>query len=249
MVHYGLQTRGEPIRFGPFELDSVRFELRRAGRVVPIEPLTFGLLKLLASNIGRTVTRDEIFSAVWQDRIVSDAALSSQIRAVRRALGDDGKAQQMIATVHGRGFRLRRRVAAEPGTDLTATEAAEAAEGGAQSETSAGRTGPPTLVVLPCTSLDPDGRGTVLAHGMTEDIITALSKNRWLRVIPRNTTFALQRMADDPVEVARKADADYVVAGSVRPDGNRVRTTVQVTHARNMPHLERKFRSKHDRHI
>lgn len=206
-----------PIRFGPFELDPARFELRRAGQLMPVEPRTFDLLKLLARNIGHTVTRDEIFGEVWQDRIVSDAALSSQVRAARRALGDDGTAQQMIATVHKRGFRLRRQAAAS-----------------VEVETGAGRTGMPTLVVLPCTSLDQDGRGTVLAQGMTEDVITALSKNRWLRVIPRNTAFALGRLAEDPAEITRKAGADYLLAGTVRRDGNRVRITVQTVDARDM---------------
>ncbi len=214
--------RGDPdgsIRFGSFELDPARFELRREGDLVPVEPRTFDLLQLLARNIGHTVTRDEIFSTVWQDRIVSDAALSSQIRAARRALGDDGNAQQMIATVHGRGFRLRAQAAAP-----AETEAAPAA----------GRTGMPTVVVLPCASLDQDGRGTVLAQGITEDIITALSKTRWLRVIPRTTASALQRSAEDDADIVRKTGADYLVSGTVRRDGNRVRITVQTIDARDM---------------
>ena len=213
-----------PIRFGPFELDLVRYELRRAGRAIPVEPRTFDLLELLARNIGRTVTRDEIFDALWPDQFVSDAALSSQIRAARRALGDDGKAQEMIATVHGRGFRLRRRVAAE----------APRHDGPAPASVALSRTGPPTVAVMPCANLDADGRGTVLAQGMTEDIITLLSKNRWLRVIPRSTAFALHRASEEPADIARTAGADYLVSGSVRRDGNRVRTTVQLADARSM---------------
>ncbi|WP_157999680.1 winged helix-turn-helix domain-containing tetratricopeptide repeat protein [Allomesorhizobium alhagi] len=209
-----------PIRFGNFELDLVRFELRRDGQPVPIEPRTFDLLTFLARNIGRTVTRDEIFSEIWHDRIVSDAALSSQIKAARRALGDDGNSQQIIATVHGRGFRLRRQLV--PG----GADAAEPLPGG--------RTGMPTLVVLPCTSLDQDGRGRVMAQGLTEDIITALARNRWLRVIPRSTAFALERSSDDLAEIARSAGADYLVASSVRRDGNRVRITVQLIDTRDM---------------
>ena len=215
-------TRGDqdgPLRFGPFELDPARFELRNAGQIVPVEPRTFDLLKLLARNIGRTVTRDEIFGEIWHDRIVSDAALSSQVQAARRALGDDGSAQRYIATVHGRGFRLR--------ADPAAHDQPEAAP-------IAGRTGLPTLVVLPCASLDQDGRGTVLAQGMTEDMITALSRNRWLRVIPRTTAFALERTGDDPAEIARKAGADYLVSGKVQREGNRVRITVQTIDARDM---------------
>ena len=70
----------------------------------------------------------------------------------------------------------------------------------------------PTLVVLPCASLDEDGRGTVLAQGITEDIITALSKTRWLRVVPRSTASALQRVAEDEADIVRKTGADYLVS-------------------------------------
>ena len=214
-----------PIRFGPFELDPARFELRREGRLVPVEPRTFDLLALLARNIGHTVTRDEIFAEVWQNRIVSDAALSSQVRAARSALADDGSAQRVIATVHGRGFRLRRQVAGS-GEDAAAAERSAAGD--------ARPGGMPTLVVLPCASLDPDGRDSVGAQGMTEDIITAISRNRWLRVIPRSTAFALERSLTDPAEIARQVGADYLVAATVRRDGNRVRVTVQAIDARDM---------------
>src|SRR5690606_17685516 len=130
-----------------------------------------------------------------------------------------------IATVHGRGFRLRRRLLA----DRAAAAGTDTAE-----PQSAGRTGMPTLVVLPCTSLDQDGRGTVMAQGLTEDMITALARNRWLRVIPLGTAFALDRSAGDRTEIALKAGADYLVAGSVRRDGNRARISVQTIDARDM---------------
>lgn len=204
-----------PIRFGAFELDMARFELRRDGRPLPLEPRTFDLLALLARNIGRTVTRDEIFQSVWKGQIVSESALSSQIKAARRALGDDGVAQQMIATIHGRGFRLRRQAGHDP-----------------EPVVPEGRSGTPTVVVLPCVSVEQDGRGAIIAQGMTEDIITALSRNRWLRVVSRSTAFALGTAEASRGEVAAKLGADYVVTGSVRRAGNRVRTTVQTIDAR-----------------
>ncbi|WP_169728807.1 winged helix-turn-helix domain-containing tetratricopeptide repeat protein [Salinarimonas rosea] len=188
---------------------------------MPVEPRTFDLLRVLARNAGRTVTRDELFDEVWGDRIVSDAALSSQVRAARRALGDDGSAQEMIATVHGRGFRLRGRadqMREEPQDVAAAT----------------GRTGRPTIAVLPCVSLDRDGRGAVLAQGLVEDLITALSKTRWLRVVPRSTMIAVGGAADNPADVAAATGADYLVSGTVRRDGNRVRISVQTADARDM---------------
>lgn len=223
---------GGPIRFGNFELDLVRFELRRDGQPVPVEPRTFDLITFLARNIGRTVTRNEIFTAIWHDQIVSEAALSSQIKAARHALGDNGNAQQMIATVHGRGFRLRQRIA--PAGAANDGGGVEASAVTSPNPDEAWRTGIPTLVVLPCTSLDRDGRGRVMAQGLTEDMITALTRNRWLRVIPRSTAVALKRLTADPAEIAGKIGADYLVAASVQRDGNRVRITVQAIDARDM---------------
>lgn len=212
----GSEPPDATIRFDAYELDPSRFELRREGALVPVEPRTFDLIALLARNIGRTVTRDEIFDTIWQGRVVSDAALSSQVRAARRALDDDGQAQRLIATVHGRGFRLRRETRA------------------AAPEVMPDRVGLPTLVVMPCTSLDLDGRGRVLAQGITDDIITALSRNRWLRVVPRTTAFALRREAEDAAEIIRKVGADYLVGGSVQREGNRARISVQALDGRDM---------------
>jgi TolB-like protein len=218
------QRQDAILRFADFELDTARFELRREGRVVPLEPRTFDLLALLARNMGRTVTRDEIFETIWHDRIVSDAALSSQIKAARRAIGDDGRVQQMIATVHGRGFRLRSKFANEASKSPSATPDADGVY----------HDGGPTVAVLPCESLDPDGRGTIVAQGLTEDLITALAKHRWLKVIARNPVFALGNASAGIAEFAEKLEADYVVMGTVRREGARIRVTAQTIDAREM---------------
>ncbi len=94
------------IRFGSYELDTARFELREAGERVAVEPRVFDLIVFFAKNSERTVTKEEIFAEIWNDRIVSDAALSSQIKAARKVLGDDGASQHTIPTIHGRGFRF-----------------------------------------------------------------------------------------------------------------------------------------------
>ena len=94
------------LRFADCELDAGRFELRRGGAPVSIEPQVFELIVHLARNPGRLVTKDELIEKVWGGRIVSDAALASRIKSARRALGDDGAAQRLIKTVHGRGVRF-----------------------------------------------------------------------------------------------------------------------------------------------
>jgi DNA-binding winged helix-turn-helix (wHTH) protein len=93
-------------RFGPFELDTTRVELRAGGEVVSVEPQVFALLALLIENRERLVSKDEILEKVWDGRVVSESAIASRIKSARQALGDDGKAQRFIKTIHGQGFRF-----------------------------------------------------------------------------------------------------------------------------------------------
>lgn len=218
-------TPSHVIRFRNLELDTAHFELRDAGERVPVEPQVFDLLVFLARNNNRTVTKEEIFTAIWGNRIVSDAALSSQIKAARRAVGDDGVAQHTIATVHGRGFRF---VAPVENTKLV--PAAEADENRRNDARAAGA-GKPSVAVLPFANLNRDPEEDYFADGIAEDITTALSKNRWLTVIARNPAFAFRGSRDSIQTIGAKLSADYVVTGNVRKAGTRFRTTVQVVDA------------------
>src|SRR5262245_25532364 len=93
-------------RFGDFEIDLARQELRLAGTNIHIEPQVFDLLVHLIRNRDRIVSKDELFDVIWQGRIVSEATLNSRISAARRALGDSGSDQSFIRTLHKRGFRF-----------------------------------------------------------------------------------------------------------------------------------------------
>jgi DNA-binding winged helix-turn-helix (wHTH) protein/tetratricopeptide (TPR) repeat protein len=92
--------------FADCELDTTRFELRRDGTITPVEPQVFDLLRYLVENRTRVVTKDELFEKIWSGRFVSEATLSSRIMAARRAVGDNGSAQNFIRTARGRGFRF-----------------------------------------------------------------------------------------------------------------------------------------------
>lgn len=93
-------------RFGDCELDLERFELRRAGEAVHVEPQVFEVLAYLVAHRERVVPKTELLDAVWGNRFVGDSALTSRLKAARRAVGDDGRRQCVIATVHGRGYRF-----------------------------------------------------------------------------------------------------------------------------------------------
>jgi pimeloyl-ACP methyl ester carboxylesterase/DNA-binding winged helix-turn-helix (wHTH) protein len=93
-------------QFGDVVLDTDRYELRRAGEPVHVEPQVFDVLAHLLANRDRVVPKTELLDTVWGDRFVGESALSSRIKAARQAVGDDGSAQKVIRTRHGRGYRF-----------------------------------------------------------------------------------------------------------------------------------------------
>src|SRR6185503_21361561 len=93
-------------RFGDCELDTSRFELRRGGQRVELEPQVFELLVYLVANRERVVTRRELYEKVWRGRVVTDAALNNRIKTARAGIGDDGKTQHSIRTLHRTGYRF-----------------------------------------------------------------------------------------------------------------------------------------------
>jgi TolB-like protein/DNA-binding response OmpR family regulator len=210
------------VRFRDYELDFARFEIKKSGERIAIEPQAFDLIVFLARNNDRTVTKEEILSEIWDDRIVSDAALSSQIKAARKALGDDGSSQHTIRTIHGRGFRF---VAAIEKTrdgpvPVKIQDIAELA--------SSNHGKMPSIAVLPLENLVGENLEDYLADGITEDITTALAKNRWLAVVARNSAFAFRNSSKGMETIGYELGADYIVSGSVRKAGSRVRVSLEL---------------------
>ena len=98
--------RGVRFEFGEFQLDQNRYTLSGPSGLVHVEPQVFEVLLFLISNRDRVVSKEELLDSVWGDRFVSESALTSRVKAARRAVGDDGQAQRVIKTVHGRGYQF-----------------------------------------------------------------------------------------------------------------------------------------------
>ena len=202
--------------FGDCVLDLDRFELRRNGEPVNIEPQAMRILVELIEHRDRVVSKEELLDSVWGGRFVSESALTTQIKAVRRAVGDTGRAQEVLKTVHGRGYMFVADIVDEATGD-GATRPVERAN--------------PLLAVLPFASLTADPDRTHVAEGLTHDVITALSKHHWLRVLPRATA-ATYGAEVDPVERLRtELEVHYVVDGTLRLEQDRLRVTVSLTDA------------------
>ena len=93
------------LRFGRCELDLARVVLSRDGEEVRLEPQAYDVLAYLAERRGTVVRKEELLDGVWGDRFVSESALTTRIKSVRQAVGDDGTRQAVIRTVHGRGWQ------------------------------------------------------------------------------------------------------------------------------------------------
>jgi TolB-like protein len=155
---------------------------------------------------------------VWGRRIVSDATLDSRITAARRAVGDSGAAQTLIRTFARKGVRFVGEVREEAKPAAFAPEMA--AESGRPELALPAK---PSIAVLPFANISCDAEQEYFVDGMVEEIITALCRIRWLFVIARNSSFTYKGQATDVKRVGRELGVRYVLEGSVRRGGNRVR--------------------------
>jgi len=205
--------------FGDHALDTDRRELRRGSELVPVEPQVFDLLVYLVQNRDRVVSKDDLIGSVWNGRIVSDSTLTSRINAARKAVGDSGEEQRLIRTIARKGLRF----------------VGDVREAGVAADTprppAIGLSVPdrPSIAVLPFANLGGDPEQDYFVDGMTEDIITALSRVRWFFVIARNSTFAYKNRDVDLHTIVQELGVRYVLAGSVRRAGERIRVTCRLS--------------------
>jgi TolB-like protein/Tfp pilus assembly protein PilF len=215
--------------FEDFTLDTERRELRHKAQLVPVEPQVFDLLTHLIRNRQRVVSRNDLLEAVWNGRIISESALSTRINAARTAIGDSGHEQRLIKTLLRKGFRFVAPVREENGQASTAAPYAFVQEGALPRPVM----DRPSIVVLPFHNMSGDAEQEYFADGMVEEITTALSRVRWLFVIARSSSFSYKGKAADARQVGRELGVRYVLEGSVRRLGNRVRIAAQLIDGEN----------------
>src|SRR6266702_6678505 len=214
--------------FDNHALDTDRRELRRGSERIAVEPQVFDLLVYLVQNCDRVVSKDDLIASVWHGRIVSDSTLTSRINAARKAVGDSGEDQKLIRTVVRKGLRFVGTVHARSNGAEPAHAAGPPDEVREQSRAGLPLPDRPAIAVLPFINRGGDAEQEYFSDGISEDIITALSKLRWFFVIARNSSFTYKGKAVHMKEVAAELGVRYVVEGSVRRSGDRVRITAQL---------------------
>jgi TolB-like protein len=187
------------LRFGPFALDVMRRELRRAGQMVPLRPKGFDLLVFLASRPREVLAKDQLMAAVWPGVVVTDDSLTQCVHELRTALGESGAT--LLRTVPRRGYRFDAdvRPAAAPALP------------------------PLSLVLLPLELQDAADASAWFADALTADLTAELGRIASVFVISRDTAFTYKGKAADPRDVSRELGVRYVVRGAVRRSGERVR--------------------------
>ena len=221
------------IQFQSFVLDLDRFSLYGPSGRLDLRPKSFEVLRYLAEHASRLVTKDELIKAVWPGVAVTDESLTRCISDVRQVLGDES--QSIIKTIPKRGYRFDAGTLGSDGTaDRTRVtpEALRAPQGTVQSSDMR-----PSIAVLPFTNMSGDPEQEYFSDGITEDIITDLSKISGLLVVARNMTFAYKGAPVKIQQVSQDLNVKFVLEGSVRKAGSRVRVTAQLVEGNGEGHL------------
>jgi TolB-like protein len=222
-------------RFGPFELDLGKVELRAGGEVRPLEPQVFALLAFLVEHCERLVSKDEILEKVWDGRIVSESAVASRVKSARKVLGDDGKQQRFIRTIHGQGFRFVAEVRAErhvPRMPATAGTEREDARPAGPVDATPGPGSRPSIAVLPFRLIGDAGPYLAIADALPHDLITELARLRWLFVTARGSSFRLRAPDPDMREVGQLLNVRYCLSGTVEVTGRHLAVTTELVDTR-----------------
>jgi TolB-like protein len=211
--------------FNDCVLDTDRRELRRGAALVAVEPQVFDLLVHLVRHRDRVVSKDELLATIWHGRIVSESALFNRINAARSAIGDSGNEQRLIKTLPRKGLRFVGDVREDKPI------AAAGAEASSPASPSLALPDRPSLAVLPFANMSGDRDQDYFADGISEDLITGLARIRWLFVIARNSSFVYKGRPVDVSQVSRELGVRYVLEGSIRRSGRRLRISAQLVDA------------------
>lgn len=221
-------------RFENCTLDLSRGSLHVGDREVELRPKSFALLRQFVENAGRLIPKEEIVATVWPNAAATDDSLARCISDVRSAIADHD--HRIIKTVPRRGYLFAADVARE----------ADARRQDSDAKTDARLPDRASIAVLALANASGDPREEYLSDGIAEDIITELSRFSELVVIARNSTFQYKGKPTDVRQIGRELGARYVLEGSVRRDGDRIRVSAQLIDAASGAH---RWAERYDRKL
>ncbi len=211
--------------FASCSLDLKSGELICQGQPVKVAPRVFALLHLLAENPDRIVSKDEIVLKVWDGLAISDAAISTSIKEARQAVGDTGRDQKVIRTLHGRGFRMVADVQLE--TSGPAFVQAHGLSTEINSHASP-HFGKPSIAVLPLIALQSPGTADPLGDAIAAELISELSRLRFASIIARGSSFRFRQATPDFTAIQNLLGVRYCLSGTLEHSGSRLSVTVEL---------------------
>jgi TolB-like protein/cytochrome c-type biogenesis protein CcmH/NrfG len=224
--------------FDNYTLDADRRELWSSSDLIAIEPQVFDLLVYLLQNRDRVVSKDDLIGSVWGGRMVSESTLTSRINAARKAVGDSGKNQRLIRTIARKGLRFVGAVQVQSDGEERAPNYKQATdEKHDETRLALPLAERPIIVVLPFTNMSGDPEQEYFSDGISEDLTTGLSKLRWFLVIARSSSFTYKGKGVHLKQIADELGVRYVLEGSVRKSGDRVRITAQLNDVSTGSHI------------
>ena len=213
--------------FDDFNLSTERYQLMRNDEVVRTEPQVMELLIFLIQNRGRMVSRSELNDSVWHGRVVSESALSSRIKIARQALGDNGRKQHYIRTIHKKGFTFNADIDVKEATDVDVSVSHDSvAEAEVPDKLCADRK--PSIAVISFDNLGAEPTKQYICDGISEDITTTLSKISKLMVMVYPASIQASETLAEKLEISRKLGIDYLLDGSVRSEGEELRISARL---------------------
>ena len=211
--------------FDNHHLDTDARELFRGEQAIALEPQVFDLLLLLLENRHRVVSKDEIIQRVWFGRAISDWAILGRVKALRRALGDDGETQKFVRTLRGQGFRF-----VSPAKLMGAATVADHQEQPTQQNAHVGTQ--PCIAVLPFSVTGDVEVAKSLSDAIPRELIRSLSSLRWLRVIAQGSSFRFRGEAVEFEQVRSLLSAQYCISGMVEVQSNRLFVDIELADTR-----------------
>ncbi len=200
------------LAFSDVEIDPAKGEIRRDGHLLSVAPRVVSLLHLLAANADRMVTKDEIVDKIWDGRVISDSAISTSVKEARQAIGDSGARQDLIRTLHGRGFRCIADVRILPSATSTLQTEIGVSDQARHQGLIAGK---PSIAVLPFGKVAAEGETDPLGDGLAAELISALSRLRFLSVTARGSSFRFRQSAPDLGAIAKILGVRYCLSGII----------------------------------